>query len=287
LKNAVKCIAELITVHSEQNIDFNDINTILKQSGSAMLAIAEASGENRVEIVLDQALHCPLLAEEHISNAKNFLFSISYGSEKVLLMDELKVLTDKFNELISKNAHVIWGRSEDPTLRDKIKLSVIISKYSTNNIDFGSIDPIQDLYEGEKQKHVLIVDKGTSAFSPSSPLNMTSEFKDETENVKKEEDDFGFLNKLDPYEPHREVATEPVLLSSSDIYNQEPQMIRRIYEPIFEERKQFKDFIEIPAVQRIRQENKEDFQDKALKNNLTSTFMTEDDVHDYFKSLPD
>jgi cell division protein FtsZ len=287
LKNAVKCIAELVTVHSEQNIDFNDINTILKQSGSAMLAIAEASGENRIEIVLDQALHCPLLAEEHISNAKNFLFSISYGSEKVLLMDELKVLTDKFNELISKNAHVIWGRSEDPTLHDKIKLSVIISKYSTDIIDYGAIDPIQDVYEGGKQKHAHIVDKGTSAFSPSSPLNMTSEFKDETENVKKEEDDFGFLNKLESYEPHREVVAEPVSVSSSEIFNHEPKMIRRIYDPIFEEKTKFKELIEVPTVHRIRMENKEDFQDKALKNNLTSTFMTEDDVHDFFKSLPD
>jgi len=287
LKNAVKCIAELITVHSEQNIDFNDVNTILKQSGSAMLAIAEASGENRVEEVLDKALHCPLLAEEHISNAKNFLFSISYGSEKVLLMDELKVLTDKFNELISKNAHVIWGRSEDPALGDKIKLSVIISKYSTDKIEFGSVDSIQEMYDGEKQKYAQIVDKGTTAFSSSSPFNMEPAVKNEPENVKPEEDDFGFLKKVASSEPVREVVVESKFASQSVGYNAEPQMIRRIYEPIYEEKAQFKELVEVPAFQRIRQENKEDFQDKALKNNLTSTFMTEDDVHDFFKSLPD
>jgi cell division protein FtsZ len=287
LKNAVKCIAELVTVHSEQNIDFNDINTILKQSGSAMLAIAEASGENRVEVVLDKALHCPLLAEEHISNAKNFLFSISYGSEKVLLMDELKVLTDKFNELISKNAHVIWGRSEDPALGDKIKLSVIISKYSTDSIEFGAVGQIQNMYEGEKQRYAQIIDIGTTTTSPSSPLNMEPEIKDEFENIEKEEDDFGFLNKIEPYDTTREIVTEPRLVSSYSEFNPEPQMLRRIYEPVFEEKTQFKELIEIPAVQRIRQESKEDFQDKAIQNNLTSTFMTEDDVHDFFKSLPD
>jgi len=287
LKNAVKCIAELITVHSEQNIDFNDINTILKQSGSAMLAIAEASGENRVEEVLDKALHCPLLAEEHISNAKNFLFSISYGSERVLLMDELKVLTDKFNELISKNAHVIWGRSEDPTLGEKIKLSVIISKYTSDLMDFGTVDSIREIYNGEKQKYAEVVDKGTTAFLPSSPFNMESVIKDEPEYTKPEEDDFGFLNKIDPYESVREVVTEPRLISSPVEYSSEPQMIRRIYEPIYEERAQFKELVEVPAFQRIRQENKEDFQDKALKSNLTSTFMTEDDVHEFFRGLPD
>jgi len=287
LKNAVKCIAELITVHSEQNIDFNDVNTILKQSGSAMLAIAEASGENRVEEVLDKALHCPLLAEEHISNAKNFLFSISYGSEKVLLMDELKVLTEKFNELVSKNAHVIWGRSEDPSLGEKIKLSVIISKYSTDKIEFGTLDSIQELHDGEKQKYAEIVDKGTTAFLPSSPFNMEPAVKDEYENIKTDDDDFGFLNKIEPYESMREVVVESKLAPNTVEYNTEPQMIRRIYEPVFEERTQFNELVEVPAFQRVRQENKEDFQDKALKSNLTSTFMTEDDVHDFFKSLPD
>ena len=286
LKNAVQCIAELVTVHSEQNIDFNDINTILKNSGSAMLGIAEASGENRIEEVLDGALHCPLLAEEHISNAKNFLFSICYGSEQVLLMDELKDLTDKFNELISKNAHVIWGRSEDPALGNKIKLSVIISKYTTDLIEFDTLEPIKEVYEGDKQRYTQNVDKGTSAYSPSSPLNMKPTIIDGQERIK-EDDDFGFLNKLEDYDSPKEVVVNSRLVTSDVEYRPEPQMIRRIYEPIFEEKTKFKELTEIPTVQRIRQGSKEEFQDKALRNNLTSTFMTEDDVHDYFKNLPD
>ena len=280
LKNAVKCIAELITINLEQNIDFNDISSIMRQSGAAMLGIAEAGGENRIDEVLEGVLKCPLLTEEHISNARNFLFSISYGSERKLRIHELEKLTDKFEELKSQNSHVIWGRSEDPTLGDKIKLSVIISKYNSEIKKFGSVGDIQDIFEGEKQQDSVIVDKGTTPFSPSAPVNMKPEVVDKPEinlqeNIKNKEDEFHFLKE------------EPRIMTASVEFDAGPQMIRRIYEPVYEEKLQFESLIEIPTVQRIRQENKEDFQDKALQNNLSSSIMLEDDVHDFFKNLPD
>jgi len=286
LKNAVKCIAELITVNLEQNIDFNDINSIMKQSGAAMLGIAEANGENRIDEVLASVLRCPLLTEEHISNARNFLFSISYGPEKKLRICELEKLTDKFEELKSKNSHVIWGRSEDPTLGDKIKLSVIISKYSTEMREFGSVGSIQNMFEGEKQKDAQIVDKGTTALSPSSPLNMESVLQDEPVISKKEEDEFGFLNAIDNESP--KMVLDEVIATSphSDLFAG-PQKIRSTYEPKYEDDNQFSFLIETPAIQRLRQDNKEDFQNKAIQNNQSPSFLWEDDLHEFFKNLPD
>jgi len=291
LKNAVKCIAELITINLEQNIDFNDISSIMKQSGAAMLGIAEASGENRIEDVIAGALRCPLLTEEHISNARNFLFSISYGSEKKLRISELEKLTDKFEELKSKNSHVIWGRSEDPTLGDKIKLSVIISKYSTENKEINSIDGHQSMFEGEKQQNAQIVDKGTTYFSTSSPLNMESEIKEEVNYLKKEDGPLGFLKNV-------EIETKKPLIAAEHEFSVLPteessgfatgtQKIRSTYEPKYEDDNQFSFLIETPAIQRLRQENKEEFQNKAIQNNHASSFMMEDDVHEFFKNLPD
>ena len=77
LKNAVKCIAELITVNADQNIDFNDIKAIMQNSGHAMLGLAEAEGPNRIDQVVTDALNCPLLSEDVITKAQNFLFFIS------------------------------------------------------------------------------------------------------------------------------------------------------------------------------------------------------------------
>jgi len=290
LKNAVKCIAELITVNLEQNIDFNDINSVMRQSGAAMLGIAEASGENRIEDAIEGVLKCPLLTEENISNARNFLFSISYGSEKKLRINELEKLTDKFEEIRSKNSHVIWGRSEDPTLGEKIKLSVIISKYSTDIKESNSIGPSQDMFEGDKQPDAILVDIGTSSSSSSSPLNMKPVTDEKPENYIKTNDEFGFLNTHNDIGTKKAVA-EPVLIpvsvESVPALGTAPQRIRSTYEPKYEDDNQFSFLIETPAIQRLRQENKEEFQDKAIQNNQTSSFVMGDDLHDFFKSLPD
>jgi cell division protein FtsZ len=283
LKNAVKCIAELITVNLEQNIDFNDISSIMRNSGAAMLGIAEASGENRIDDVLEGVLKCPLLTEEHISNARNFLFSVSYGSEQKMRVSDLEKLTEKFEELKNHNSHVIWGRSEDPTLGNKIKLSVIISKYDTIDIiDFGKVGDIDNLFDGDQQKGGTLITKGSTTSSTSSPLNMEPVIKDEPVNIRKEEDDFGFLNKPETSEPKRELVAEPIVGFTSG-----PQKIRSTYEPKYEDDNQFSFLVDTPAIQRIRQENKEDFQDKAIQDNRSSSFILEDDMHEFFKKNPD
>lgn len=134
LKNAVKCIAELITVDYTQNVDFNDIKTIMKDSGKAMLGLSIASGENRVEKVVDDALRCPLLDDSEISEAQNFLFFVSYGPDCPIKMSELGILTERFDDLQSENATVIWGQGEDPTLGDALKLSVIVTNFKGKDI---------------------------------------------------------------------------------------------------------------------------------------------------------
>jgi len=292
LKNAVKCIAELITVNLEQNVDFNDVSSVMRQSGAAMLGIAEANGENRIEDAIAGVLRCPLLTEEHISNARNFLFSISYGSEKKLKISELEQLTEKFKELRSQNSHVIWGRSEDPTLGDKIKLSVIISNYSTDARESASIGNSQDMFEGDKQQDAILVDKGTTYASPSSPYNMESVIDEKPKDQIKFNDEFGFLKTPDDIAAKKIFKeVEPVLSSvnvePTPIFGTAPQRIRSTYEPKYEDDTQFSFLIDTPAIQRLRQENKAEFQDKAIQNNQTSSFAVDDDLHEFFKSLPD
>lgn len=144
LKNAVKCIAELITIDYGQNVDFNDVQTSMKDSGKAMLGIATANGEDRVERVVDDALNCPLLDTTIINNAKNFLFFISYGPDANFSAGELEQLTDRFEDLQSDDANIIWGQGLDESLGDSIKLSVIITNFSSA--------------EEHKESHTLIAE---------------------------------------------------------------------------------------------------------------------------------
>lgn len=140
LKNAVKCIAELITVAGYQNVDFNDVVSILKDSGEAMLGLAEASGENRIEEVISKAMTCNLLDDSHITDAQNFLFFIRYGEEQELTVDELFKLSEEFEKYQNEDTHVIWGHAADKGLGDKLKLSVIITKYNSRTLspDFSA-----------------------------------------------------------------------------------------------------------------------------------------------------
>lgn len=146
LKNAVKCIAEIITVTYGQNVDFNDVKTIMQDSGKAMLGIATAEGENRVEQVLDEVLNCPLLENADISNARNLLFFVTYGSSKKITMGELEVLQDRFDAMQSDNVHLIWGHGLDESLGDKLKLSLVVTNFDTSSEEEIIIDST-----GEKQ----------------------------------------------------------------------------------------------------------------------------------------
>ena len=131
LKNAVKCVAEIITVTYGQNVDFNDVKSIMEHSGKALLGIATAQGEDRVQKVLDDVLNCPLLENADISDAKNFLFFVTYGPSKQITMGELEVLQDRFDDMQADNVHVIWGHGLDESLGDNIKLSLVVTNFDS------------------------------------------------------------------------------------------------------------------------------------------------------------
>ena len=133
LKNAVKCVAEIVTVTYGQNVDFNDVKSIMEHSGKALLGIATAEGEDRVERVLDDVLNCPLLENADISDAKNFLFFITYGSSRQITMGELAILEERFDDMQSDNVHVIWGHGLDESLGDSIKLSLVVTNFDSSH----------------------------------------------------------------------------------------------------------------------------------------------------------
>lgn len=171
LKNAVKCIAELITVDYSQNVDFNDIQTIMKDSGKAMLGLASASGEDRVQKVIDDALECPLLDNTSISDAQSFLFFVSYGPNNKLKVAELKQLTTKFKEMQSKNAHVIWGQGVDETLDDQIKLAVIVTRFNNTPVEQPQrTDTI--ITNGDNTPFVTEQHIGTELTTDNTPINL-------------------------------------------------------------------------------------------------------------------
>lgn len=135
LTTAVKGIAEIITVTGYINVDFADVETVMRDSGVALLGMGSAAGENRAIKAIENALASPLLNSNDITGAKSILINISTGSgEHELTMDELGEITDYIYEVASDDALIIRGLSKDESLNEEISVTVIATGFEANSI---------------------------------------------------------------------------------------------------------------------------------------------------------
>ena len=126
LMNAVKGISELITLPSDGGIksDFRDVETIMKNGGGAIMAMGRASGENRVQKAIINALDSPLIYGNDIGKAKRILFNIYASDEHPIFVKELQEIDDFFDQL-DPNIEVIWGTATDDSLGEDAKVTIL------------------------------------------------------------------------------------------------------------------------------------------------------------------
>jgi len=135
LTTAVKGIAEIITVTGYINVDFADVETVMKNSGVAIMGMGKASGESRATKAIENALASPLLNSNDITGASSILINISSGSgEHEITMDELGEITDYMYEVASDDALIIRGLSKDESLNEEISVTVIATGFESNSI---------------------------------------------------------------------------------------------------------------------------------------------------------
>ncbi|MCB0483071.1 MAG: cell division protein FtsZ [Flavobacteriales bacterium] len=138
---AAKGIAETITRTGRINVDFKDIETVMKDSGVALMGSARASGEDRARMAVEEALACPLLNDNQISGAEHILLNITYGENSVL-MDEITEITDYIQDEAGDEAEVIWGHGGDPTLAaDELSIILIATGFRKNPVMGENTDP--------------------------------------------------------------------------------------------------------------------------------------------------
>lgn len=127
---ATKGIAEIITRHGHVNVDFRDVNSVMKNSGVALLGSAEATGENRDMLAIKSALDSPLLHDNDIRGAKNILLNITTPKgEHELTMREFGNITKYLTKAAGGSANVIWGTCYDDSMGDKIRTTVIATGF--------------------------------------------------------------------------------------------------------------------------------------------------------------
>jgi cell division protein FtsZ len=130
---AAKGIAEVISVTGIINVDFNDVNTVLRNSGQAIMGSAIAEGDDRALVAVKNALTSPLLNDNDINGARYVLLNITYGSKEVM-MDEITEITDYIQDAAGATADVIWGHGFDASLGEKLSITLIATGFSSTPI---------------------------------------------------------------------------------------------------------------------------------------------------------
>lgn len=130
---AAKSIAEIITVKGYVNVDFADVESVMRSSGVALMGAAEAEGDNRALEALENSLVSPLLNSHDIRGASNILLNILYG-EKEVTMDEISLITDSLQEKVGRDVNVIWGAGKDEALGAKLRVAVIATGFNGSGV---------------------------------------------------------------------------------------------------------------------------------------------------------
>ena len=146
-----KSIAEIITMRGKVNLDFNDVKTVLKDGGVAIMSTGYGEGENRVSTAIQNAQHSPLLNNNDIFKSKKVLLNISYSSQKKLMMsemDEVKEFMNRFN----RDFETKFGIAIDDTLGDKVKITLLATGFGVQDIHVKEMDERMNKRTIEEEK---------------------------------------------------------------------------------------------------------------------------------------
>lgn len=138
LAMAAKGIAEIITGDGYVNVDMNDVRTVMTNSGDALMGLAKASGPDRAEKAIKEALNSPLLINNSIEKAQNVLLNISYSSEHEVTIDETEYICQYVQDQIEGHgANLIWGASVNDELGEEINVTVVVTGMNVDDAELA------------------------------------------------------------------------------------------------------------------------------------------------------
>ncbi|MCF8429067.1 MAG: cell division protein FtsZ [Bacteroidia bacterium] len=211
LTTAAKGIAEIITHPGYINVDFEDVKTVMKSSGVALMGSAMAEGEDRALVAVKAALASPLLNDNQIVGAKNILLNISSGTEEIL-MEEFEQISAYIQNESGLSAELILGTSFDESLGNKISVTLIAtgfeSKPRENKVIIGSTiadDAVQSSFVNkptviETKPEIVQVVQTT----PNAPMSNSVEVKP----IEKKVEDTIRINLIEDELPQQEIELD-------------------------------------------------------------------------------
>lgn len=217
LATAAKCITDVINTTGQINVDFADVCTVMRDGGSAILGSGSASGENRAQLAIEQALTSPLLNDSHIRGARWILINInSAEGEHEFTMDEVEIIQNYLLAEAGEDTDVILGMGYDNTLEDRIGITLIATGFHHNVSEARKADEIAAM---EEQKVVLSLE-----LPSSTPVNTPA-----TQDLKVEEP---LSSNLDSVELKEEIEVTPtaVIIETAEkiVFDLEAQIENKV-----------------------------------------------------------
>jgi cell division protein FtsZ len=235
LATAARGIADIITSTGFINVDFEDVRTVMQNSGVAIMGSATFSGENRALRAAEGAINSPLLNNNDIKGARNILVNITSGETKEVTMDEVNLVNEYVQEMAGNSADLIHGIAVDPSLGDALTVTVVATGFKSSSI------PELRLDKAKEKIRVSIGDEFPDTHRPSSGSS-------------------GFFSEVpEPghewiEDPHEEVISRLYPKKMIDPFAGAPDMVKRVMHVDFYS--QTDDYIneltKIPAFERRR-----------------------------------
>ncbi|MBL7928766.1 MAG: cell division protein FtsZ [Bacteroidia bacterium] len=246
LSVAAKSIAEIISETLHINVDFADVQTVMKDSGVAIMGSAIAEGPNRAVTAVETALDSPLLNDNDIEGARYILLNITSGKDEIT-MDEMGQINEYVQNKAGQTADIILGMGHDESLGDKISVTIIATGFKSNsqkNKEKPREKVVYDL-SGKVKSEVNILPAGNIE-NPLEPVLKAEQeeiqvtekppvsFSDEDIIVKETEDgkvvfSLETTEELIEHEAER-IPEEPVLIEREEVWAEE----KMVLEPFME-----------------------------------------------------
>ncbi|MBK5202613.1 MAG: cell division protein FtsZ [Prolixibacteraceae bacterium] len=214
---AVKGVSEIITLHGNINIDFADVQTVMSGSHVFIMGTGIAEGENRAMEAVTEALEYPLLDSSDILGAKDILLNIISGDDEVK-MGEIGDIIERLQDKAGQEANIIWGNGIDKLLGDKIRVTIIVTRFekNTNHLLQGKVKSkkfeLESEYDG---MNINLEEEEGEEDNPNSVI-----YNEKITDIKKEKQ-----NKKEKREPDQESEKE-----SEDIENWFQRQFNRMFD---------------------------------------------------------
>lgn len=199
---ATRTIADIITYRGVINRDYNDVRTVMKDGGAALVSVAKASGEKRVLKAMSEAISLPLIANADIRQTQRMLYIVYSSQENPAKIRELSEIAEFMNSF-DENIEVLWGHYRDDSLGDEVKVSVIVTGFDNDATD--SVDEQKD--NKEKSQAELLRDKYYGHISKNSVTTNVTTDADASQTGCETESDEDMTDDI----PSEEPTKHPVL----------------------------------------------------------------------------